>query len=272
MDAITVRHMSLEFPDDIDPVVVEGSPEESYFFLAFSLLLPYLEPYLIRTMKEARPLVRDEELREDLARFNAQEGQHFRQHARFNQVIRSKGFPGLAELEQELSNDYQRFSRERSLAFNLAYAEGFEAFTTATARFSFEQGLAGMHPALKDLMTWHLVEEFEHRTVAFDVYEHVVGRYLYRLRMGFFAQRHMLGWCLRTARSMAAADPTLVARYGGPAARRRRGWQQLRMFARSLLPKVLPTYLPGYTPHDIVMPEGMQALQDRYDAMAIRTS
>lgn len=272
MDVITVRQMDLEFPDDMDPVVVEGNPEESCFFLAFSLLLPYLEPYLIRTMKEAKPLVRDEKLLDDLAKFNAQEGQHFRQHAKFNQVIRSKGFPQLAGLEQALSDDYHRFSREKPLKFNLAYAEGFEAFTTATARFSFEQGLDGMHPALRDLFTWHLVEEFEHRTVAFDVYDQVVGDYFYRLRVGLFAQWHMLRWCNRTARYLMRSTPALVERYGGAAGRRMRARRQLRLFARNLLPKVLPTYLPGYTPHAIRMPEGMQELQDRYDAMAVRRS
>ena len=271
MDSITVRQMDLAFPDDIDPVVIEGRPEESCFSIAFSLLLPYLEPYLIRTMKEARPRIRDPRLQEDLARFNAQEGHHFRQHAKFNAVIRSRGFPELAAREAALDADYHRFSREKPLRWNLAYAEGFEAFTTAMARDSFEAGFDGMHPALRDLFAWHLMEEFEHRTVAFDVYEHVVGDYPYRLRVGLYAQWHMLGFCMRTSRYLLESDPTLLERYGGAAGRRRRSWQQLRRLAR-LLPKVLPTYLPGYTPHAIEMPEGMQALQDRYDALAVRTS
>jgi predicted metal-dependent hydrolase len=271
MDTITVRQMDLAFPDDVDPVVIEGRPEESFFLIAFSLLLPYLEPYLIRTMKEARSRVTDARLGEDLARFNAQEGQHFRQHARFNALIRQKGFPELEAREAALDADYHRFSRERPLRWNLAYAEGFEAFTTAMARVSFEEGFDGMHPAMRDLFSWHLLEEFEHRTVAFDVYEHVVGDYPYRLRVGLYAQWHMLGFCMRTSRYMLASDRALIERYGGKSGSRRRSGHQLRRLLR-LLPKVLPTYTPWYTPHHIAMPEGMQALQDRYDAMAIRTS
>ena len=58
----------------IDPVVVAGDPEQSYMMIGLSLLLPYLEPYLIRTMKEAKKQISDPELIDDLERFSAQEG------------------------------------------------------------------------------------------------------------------------------------------------------------------------------------------------------
>ena len=114
MHDITVRRMEIDFPDDIEPICVEGEPEESYGLIAFSLLLPYLEPYLIRTMRAAKPRVRDPGLLEDLERFCAQEGQHYRQHRRFNDVIRGKGFPRLREFEDALEADYQRFSQTRT--------------------------------------------------------------------------------------------------------------------------------------------------------------
>jgi len=47
MHDITVRRIEFEFPDDIEPVVIAGQPEESYAMIAFSLLLPYFEPYLV---------------------------------------------------------------------------------------------------------------------------------------------------------------------------------------------------------------------------------
>lgn len=97
---IVVRQMDFDFPADIDPVVVEGDPEQSYGMIGLSLLLPYLEPYLIRTMKEAKKQVSDPELIDDLERFSAQEGQHYRQHMLFNDAIRLQGFPNLVELEK----------------------------------------------------------------------------------------------------------------------------------------------------------------------------
>ena len=273
MHDITVRQMDFTFPEDIDPVCVEGEPEESYGSIGFSLLLPYLEPYLIRTMKQAKSHVSDPELLADMGKFSAQEGQHYRQHRRFNDVIRTKGFDRLKEFEDELDADYRRFTSTKSLKFNLAYAEGFEAFTTATARFSFEQGFAeGMHPAVRDLFAWHLVEELEHRTVAFDVYDHVCGRYFYRLFVGLFAQWHMLRFTFRVARYMLDADVEALPKYGGRAGRRARLRKQRAMAARHLLPKVLWTYSPWYTPHKIEMPAEMRALARHYSEMAVSTS
>lgn len=266
---ITVRRMGFEFPDDIDAVFIEGDPDQSYGIIGLSLLLPYLEPYLIRTMKAAKRHVTDPALLEDLERFSAQEGQHYREHMRFNAVIRKQGFPGLAPLEAELEADYQRFTREKSLRFNLAYAEGFEALTTASARFAFErQGGSTMHPAVADLMQWHAIEELEHRTVAFDVYDHVCGGYFYRLFAGIWAQWHMARWIGRVARYLHAANPEAIERAGGEAALRRRRRAQGREARRALLPNVLRTYLPWYTPHSIELTPAMRAAADLYTERA----
>jgi predicted metal-dependent hydrolase len=272
-NAIVVRRMEIDFPDDIEPVCIEGEPERSYLMIALSLLLPYLEPYLIRSMKVAKKHVSDPVLVDDLERFSAQEGQHYRQHKRFNDVIRTKGFPRLAEFEAELDADYRRFSDKRSLRFNLAYAEGFEALTTATALFSFESGsMAKMHPAVRELYTWHLIEELEHRTVAFDVYEHVCGSYPYRIVAGLYAQWHMARWIGRVAKYMLAADPDALEKYGGHEGRKQREKMQAVAARKGLLPKLWRTYLPGYTPEKIAFTDDMVALAREYSNRAVATS
>lgn len=272
MHDITVRRIEFDFPDDIDSVFIAGQPEESYGLIAFSLLLPYLEPYLIRTMNAAKKRVTDPELRKDIERFNAQEGQHYRQHRRFNDVIRTKGFERLPEFEVELEADYRRFSETKSLRFNLAYAEGFEAMTTAMARLAFEtKSLERMHPAVCHLFSWHLIEELEHRTVAFQVYDHLVGSYVYRVAVGLFAQWHLLHFMDKVGRYMLAADPQSLARYGGAVDRSRRVREQRRRFWRSLLPLVVRTYFPWYTPDNIPFTAEMKALADRYTKMASMT-
>ena len=53
-------------------------------------------------MKEAKKRVRDPGLAKDLDRFSAREGQHYRQHRRFNDVIRKLGFQRLQEFEDHL--------------------------------------------------------------------------------------------------------------------------------------------------------------------------
>lgn len=260
--------MRFDFPDVIDPLVVPEDIEHSFEIVALSLLLPYLEPYLIRTMKAARKQVTDERLADDLDRFCAQEGQHYRQHKLFNDAVRAFGVEGLAPFEEEIDADYRRFSETKSLRWNLAYAEGFEALTTALAHFSFEAKQAElMTPAARELWHWHLVEEIEHRTVAFDVYDHVCGSYLYRMLVGTWAQYHFMRWTVRVTRHMLRNDPRWK-----PEELRGRRKARIRLARERLLPKVLRTFSPTYSPRVLAMSSEMQEAAQRYTNTAFRTS
>jgi predicted metal-dependent hydrolase len=80
LDKITVRKTAFEFPDDIDPVFMDGDHKQSFAFIAGSLLLPHLEPYLIRSKKAAEQHVTDPAVLDDLKKFASQEGQHYQIH------------------------------------------------------------------------------------------------------------------------------------------------------------------------------------------------
>ncbi len=271
MHPISVRRPQFDYPDELDPVIVPGEPEESSVLVGLSLLLPYLEPYLIRTMKEAKAKISDPELLEEVKRFSAQEGQHFREHRRFNAAIRTDEFPKLAALEENLEREYREFSRSRSLRFNLAYAEGFEAMTTATALFLLEEyGSRQLAPEVERLMLWHAIEELEHRTVAFDVYDRLYGGYAYRLLVGWYAQGHLLWFAARVAHHMLSVDPGWVAAFGGRAGRRRRVLRLTGRVLERLAPRLLRSYLPWYRPHRIEFTSQMQEIADRFSSMAQR--
>jgi predicted metal-dependent hydrolase len=247
-------------------MVLKGQPELSYALVALSLSLPYVEPYLIRTMNQAKRHVTDPKLLEDIALFNAQEGQHCRQHVLFNEAVRAT-CPAIAALEEELERDYQRFSAEHGLQWNLAYAEGFEAFTSALACFMLEeQILRDAPPVVRDLFEWHIVEELEHRCVAFDVYEQVCGSYGYRLAVGLYAQHHLARFVIRAARALLERDRGNGRDHGTKAQARVRLGSFLSLAARRLLPKVLETYVPWYTPHRLEMPAEAALVQQRIEA------
>lgn len=266
-----IRKLRLAWPAEVDPIIVVGRPEESFGFLGMSLVLPHLEPYLIRSMNQAKSRITDPKLLSDIALFNGQEGQHYRQHARFNATLRLGAAESrVRQLEAEVAEDFRRFTETRSLRFNLAYAEGFEAFTMAAARFALEtKAFDRMTPRpVRDLLEWHLVEELEHRTVAFDVYARVCGGYFYRLCVGLYAHWHLVRFGVRVGLAMAGADPKAFReQWGG----RRTAWRRVKPFlsslVRRLLPKVLATYLPWYSPHRVEMPADLLSLARHYTSV-----
>jgi len=84
MATITVRRPDFEWPSDLPVLPVPADPSRSCELVALSFTLPYLEPYLIRTMRVAAKQVDDPELRADMKAFSGQEAQHYQQHARIN--------------------------------------------------------------------------------------------------------------------------------------------------------------------------------------------
>lgn len=265
---IPVRRMHFKLPEALDPVIVPRCPEESFVYMGLSLLLPHLEPYLIRTMRAALRQVDDPELAAQVKQFCAQEGQHYRQHEALNRAAGLLDVPALVAINEEIAADYRRFSEERSLQFNLAYAEGFEAATAALGLAALRSGLFDrLDPVSAELWRWHTIEELEHRCVAFDAYERLFGDYRYRLRVGLFAHRHLAGISLRVARAMLAAHPERKV-----GAQPGRLWRFAYLLGRHFVPRLLASYLPSYNPAAIVLPEDFSSTARRYTERATRVS
>lgn len=265
-----VRRMHFDFPDDMDLVFIEGDPRLSYFFVGAWMMLPYLEPFLIRTMQEAMGRVTDAALLEDMKRFCAQEGQHYRQHARANDVVRRRhpAGPRLAQLEQEYGALLKRWEAGKPLRFRLAYAEGFESMTCAGARTQMEIGMFDdMKEPIRSLMLWHITEEIEHRTVCFDAYHRTIANYPYRLAVGAWAQNHYLHWCQRFASAMIEADPQTMAEFDRPDLKARCAARADSYF-RNLLPKQLATYMPWYDPRRIPLPDQFEPARQTFSQLA----
>ncbi len=257
--SIVVRRPEFEWPDEVPLDVAPGDPVRTCDLLALSFTLPYLEPYLIRTMRVASGLVDDEGLKADMKAFSGQEAQHYRNHARINDLVRAQlsesGASAMRALEDGIEADYRRFTDTKSIEFNLAYAEGFEAMTFALARSSFsDPSSLDVDPGWGTLFGWHLAEEVEHRTVTFDAYEHVAGSYLYRTIVGTRAQAHFLGFLLRMATVLRREvdDP------GISAARVR--WDSAKRNWRSgAIPGTLRALSPRYNPRKVELSEEVRA-------------
>lgn len=90
-----------------------------------SLVDPPLEIYLCRCMQKAKELL-PPHMHEDIQVFIQQESTHYRGHNQFNKAVAWSAVD-TKPLERDLARDYERFLKNRSLRFNLAYCEGFES-------------------------------------------------------------------------------------------------------------------------------------------------
>lgn len=265
MTDIVVRKVKFAFPDDLDDVLPGNDLLQESYLVAFSLTMPYLEPYLIRTYRSVLARITDPALADDVRAFIAQEAQHFQNHRRVNEIIRAQlgeeVGATLRAIEDRLDDDYQRFTNEASDRFNLVYAEGFEAMTCAMAITMFEQAAAGTSDVFtsfgpwQQLWAWHAAEEVEHRTVAFDVYEHLTASWLRRVLGALRAQWHFHRIVVRLQKVVLASRGSTL-RPGLPGWLRQ-GWRRyLRTFSPRYHPgtivpnPLLHAVLAGFTPAD----------------------
>jgi predicted metal-dependent hydrolase len=243
-------------------------PEFAHQMNAGSLLLPYLEPYLIKVMKLARPKLAEvaPELLDDVDAFNRQEANHFKVHAEYNRLMRSQ-YPGLEAFEAEIRSDFQRFLSDESLGWNLAYCEGFESAGLVQSEFFLQEIddlLADADPAVTELWRWHLAEEFEHRSVAHDVLKALHPGYVPRLRGSHLFMRHLMGFSGRVRRHLLAVD-RLRGNSDDTAAIRRTTRELRRRQLRFLLPRMARILRPGYDPRRRKTPGSLRSRLAPYE-------
>lgn len=247
------RVMQFEYPEDMHPHWKKSSPEFSHIVNAGSLAMPFLEPYLIRSMGIAKKQIKDPVLLAEMEDYIAQEAQHFQQHARFNDLLKARSYSCIEGLEAQLKRDYTNFSQRRSLKFNLAYAEGFESMALAIGHMLIERRqelFGGADPAVSSLVLWHFVEEIEHKNVAFNVYEHLYGGYFYRIFGLLYATLHIFAYAGRAYRALLREDglwPGMKTKWAM--------WRELARIYWWLGPKLLKPVWPGYHPGKVKDPQ-----------------
>ncbi len=251
-ERMTVRRPGFSYPSPMPAHWNGKRPEFSHIVNSASLAMPYLEPYLIGTMRAARERIDDPALRRALDEYVAQESMHFMQHRRFNDTLAARGYDCIEALQARLADDYTHLARSRSLAFNLAYAEGFESMALAIGEMLIEDRVhlfGDSQSGVASLVLWHFVEEIEHKHVAFDVFEHVAGGYLRRVHGFVYATAHIFGLTRRGYHALLKEDGL----WHNLRSRLALARLLARIFAR-LTPKLLRILVPGYSPRQVADP------------------
>jgi uncharacterized protein len=244
------RRVRFEYSTDLTPMWTPRFPELSAAANAVSLLMPHAEPYVVRSVRSVLDQL-EPDLRATAETFISQEAQHHRQHHRFNALLVPQ-VPGLSRVDGWMRRTFSWLSRRRSPRFGLAFAAGFETVAFALARWTeshMRQLFDGADARVTTLFLWHLAEEVEHKTVAYEVYEAIDGSRLRYLR-GALVAVALLSWFtfLSTVTMLHAQRRTFH-----PVA-----WWRLVVWGISLAFEVLPdlfvSAMPGHHPSDFTDP------------------
>lgn len=260
---LPVRRVAFVYPDDLDPAWHTRFPEFAFAANSISLLMPYAEPYFVKSVRAALPeLEFDRPLQDQTRDYLKQELGHHVQHRHFNDILHTR-YPSLKRIERWMGRTYGWFSRTRSLRYNLAFAAGSETIAYALARWSEKHAdtlFDGADPVATTLFLWHLAEEIEHKSAAFDVYEAIDGSRL-RYTMAMTTSFVILAWF-----TTIATLTMLVAsrRWYHPVS-----YFRLLRWSVSLAFEVLPdmaaSAMPSHHPSDFTDPELLTTWLARFD-------
>jgi predicted metal-dependent hydrolase len=250
---IVERRVRLAHPDQVDPAWNARHPELAFAADAVSLLMPYAEPYFVRTVRRALPQL-DGPLADEARDFAAQEARHHGEHRRFNDAL-TTGHPALQRIEGWMARTFGWLEGTRSLPFALAFAAGSETIAFSIARWADAHDddlFDGVAPTTAALYRWHLAEEVEHKSVAFDVWSALDGS-----RLRYVAASAMTFVLLAWFTILSTLTLLLGSRWRwSPAC-----WFRLVRWAFSIafvtLPNMVVSSLPGHHPTHLTDPPGL---------------
>ncbi len=250
---IPPRRMDFAFQTASSPRHFYGNdPFLSTFWNTFSSLLPEGESFFVEAVRHYRDQITDPILKAQVAGFIGQEAMHSKEHDAFNQMIRDMGFP-IDKLDRDVGKLLKFAQRVLPKSMQLAATVCLEHYTAIMAeqllRDKDHQAMMKDPEALK-MWLWHALEENEHKTVAYDVYEQVSGNYA--LRAGTMIPTTIILFAVLAifqARMLAADGQLFKVRQNI------KGFNYLFGF-KGLFPKLIPQFVdffkPGFHPkqHD----------------------
>jgi predicted metal-dependent hydrolase len=147
----------------------------THLFNGLSMMFPAGERFFMNAIRPFLKQIKDPKLRDEVQAFLSQEGIHSREHDMYNKAIRDQGYWTAKWLELATKLALDATSSATSAKWQLAITCAIEHLTAVFADVVLRDPrvLRDADPEYAALWRWHLVEETEHKSVAFDVYRTV---------------------------------------------------------------------------------------------------
>ena len=187
--SIPIRHFNFKFDaKELNHRFFRNTELASAYFEALSIFLTFGEDLVIETARYHRDFVQDPILKQRGTALIGQEAIHSKVHNEWNEILKKHDFP--VEFYRFLAKNvfdygFLRFPQP----LKLSLMAGIEHFTAVIAEYAMKHEY--IFDAIIDdektkaLWQWHMLEESEHKDIAYDVYQLLNGSYA--LRMAGFA-------------------------------------------------------------------------------------
>ena len=249
---IPPRRLDFEFATESSRYYYDNNPFLSTFLTALSSLFPEGESFFVESVRHYREQITDPTLKAQVSGFIGQEAMHSKEHQAFNEMATRQGYP-VDKLDRDVAKLLAFAQKVLPKSMQLAITVCLEHYTAIIAEMLLRDPDVQSKFALeaRQLWLWHALEENEHKTVAYDVYEQVVGSYA--LRAGIMVPTTVIFFAVALAfhgRLLAADGQLFKIRQNASALKYL--WNGKKGVFSRLLPQYLDFFKPSFHPknHD----------------------
>lgn len=227
-----------------------NNPVLTHFMQGMAALFPDGEMFFVKSVRAVRDQVKDEQLQKEISAFIGQEAMHSKAHLALDNHLQAQGLP-LKEIEKIAVNLLGLIHGVGSKKLDLSITCALEHFTATWAQQLLEHQRT--HELMADdtmrrMLTWHAIEESEHKAVAFDIYKAVGGDYRTRALGMVIAMVGLSAALVHIEVKMMRHDRQLT---------NWKGWRVglTEMFGRKgfftpTIPKLFDYFRPNFHPND----------------------
>ncbi len=248
---VPIRRVRFGLDEEFDVDWHRRLPEFAMAANSVSMMMPHVEPFVVRSVRGVLDRL-EPDLARDAQAYAGQESTHHAQHRRFNDHVIER-YRAMRRVDAALARTYRFIERRSSERFRLAFAAGAETIAYAIARWvaaNRRSVLDGARGPAADLFVWHLAEEVEHKTVAFDVFAARGGNRRMLLAGMLAALAPLALFTIIGTLTMMVSSRRILH----PVAWFRLSWWCLTLVFE-LLPTMAGALLRGHHPTDLADPE-----------------
>ncbi len=181
---VPIRHMDFQFSaDGVDTQFFRNTELATAIFEALSIFLTFGEDLVIDTARYHRQFVKDPELKRQVTSLIGQEAIHSKMHNEFNDALAKHRFP-VGFYRFLADNVFEYGFKRLPNRMQLSLMAGIEHFTAVLSEYMMKHEdifFETEDEKQRALWMWHMLEESEHKDIAYDVFQELSGNYALRI-------------------------------------------------------------------------------------------